>query len=67
MKGVPNFSEMFDQSWKVTHAFLLPPFVQAYDIVQGSEVFWNPEQPSTPTPPTAVLLHGILGESDLSE
>ena len=32
-----------------------------YEIVQGALVRWSAESPSGPHPPTAVLIHGILG------
>ena len=32
-----------------------------YEIVQGALVRWSAEQPEGPHPPTAVLIHGILG------
>ncbi|URE10612.1 alpha/beta hydrolase fold [Musa troglodytarum] len=39
-----------------------PNLVLAYDLVQGSLVSWNSfMDKSIPDPPTAVLLHGILG------
>ncbi|KAI4388847.1 hypothetical protein MLD38_001140 [Melastoma candidum] len=39
-----------------------PPGVLAYDLVQGALVRWSIiKDKSMPEPPTAVLLHGILG------
>ncbi|VFQ95476.1 unnamed protein product [Cuscuta campestris] len=41
---------------------LVPSDVLAYDLVQGSKVKWSYIMAkSLPEPPTAVLLHGILG------
>ncbi|GLJ31068.1 hypothetical protein SUGI_0621740 [Cryptomeria japonica] len=38
-----------------------PAGVLAYDLVQGALVRWSMVDRSVPEPPTAVLLHGILG------
>ncbi|KAL3528213.1 hypothetical protein ACH5RR_012869, partial [Cinchona calisaya] len=43
-------------------AVLKPSDILAYDLVQGADVAWSYiVDKSVPEPPTAVLLHGILG------
>ena len=39
----------------------LPLLLQAYEVVQGALVRWSEQQTGTRPPPTAVMVHGILG------
>lgn len=36
-------------------------FAQAYELVQGALVRWSEQQAGQRPPPTAVMVHGILG------
>ncbi|KAL2538930.1 alpha/beta-hydrolase superfamily protein [Forsythia ovata] len=61
-RGPNILMALVDERLPSRSVFVKPADILAYDLVQGADVRWSYIlDKSVPEPPTAVLLHGILG------